>query len=314
MPRESSLSLDPLYCVIVNWNLKEDTLACIQSLLDSGASATRVIVVDNGSTDDSVESLRERFSADIQIIQNHRNVGYARGSNLGIQQALEKGAKWVLLINNDTLVTTGFLRELENVVENYGKFDIIGPLILYHDKPKRIWYLGDRLIPGTLMTTSLYRGQIEKPSYPQVFPVDFVTGCAMLVNRKVFDKVGLLDTRLFMYGEDVDFCWRARRAGFKLAAAPRAKMWHKVSTSANREKSTLRYLRTRNQNRFYRLNSRGAQIPIMLAFSLYQLIWKSGSDIIHFQPKMIAPLVRGWVDGWLNPHEAVRANYGIHSL
>ncbi|HZD55886.1 MAG TPA: glycosyltransferase family 2 protein [Anaerolineales bacterium] len=308
------MSFDPLYCVIVNWNLKEDTLACIQSLLDSGALANQMIVVDNGSTDGSVDSLRQRFSTDIQIIQNRQNLGYARGSNLGIQQALEKGAEWVLLINNDTLVSTSFLRELENVVENYGKFDIIGPLILHYDQPERIWFLGDRLIPGTLMTHSLYRGKAEQASYSQIFPVDFLTGCAMLVNRKVFEKVGFLDTELFMYGEDVDFCWRARSAGFRLAAAPRAKMWHKVSISANREKSTFRYLRIRNQNRFYRLNSHGIQVPLMLALSLYQLIWKASSDIIHFQPKMVAPLVRGWVDGWLNPHQTVRANYGIHEL
>jgi GT2 family glycosyltransferase len=308
------LSLEPLFCVTVNWNLKEDTLACIQSLLDSGALAKKVIVVDNGSTDGSVEALRERFKAGVPIIQNHRNLGYARASNLGIQQALKEGAEWILLINNDTLVATTFLTEFEDVVEKYREFDIIGPLILYHDKPERIWYLGDRLIPGTLVTYSLYRGEVEQESYPQVFPVDFVTGCAMLVNRKVFDEVGFLDTRLFMYGEDVDFCWRARSAGFKLAAVPRARMWHKVSTSANREKSTHRYLRIRNQNRFYRLNSHGVQIPIMLAFSLYQLIWKVGSDIVHFQPKLVAPQVRGWVDGWLNPHQSVRVNYGIHDL
>jgi GT2 family glycosyltransferase len=308
------LSLEPLYCVTVNWNLKEDTLACIQSLLDSGALAKQVIVVDNGSTDGSVEALRERFKAGVRIIQNPRNLGYARASNIGIRRALEEGAEWILLINNDTLVASNFLREFENAVENYGEFDIVGPLILYQDKPERIWFLGDRLISGTLVTYSLYRGQVEQPPYPQVFSVDFVTGCAMLVNRKVFDKVGFLDTGLFMYGEDVDFCWRARSAGFRLAAVPRARMWHKVSTSANREQSTLRYLRIRNQNRFYRLNSHGVQIPVMLAFSLYQLIWKMGSDIIHFQPKLVAPLVRGWVDGWLNPHQSIRVNYGIHDL
>ena len=306
--------IQSLYCVIVNWNLKQDTLALIQSLFDSGILPGRAIVIDNASTDGSVEALETHFKSYVQIIKSARNLGFTGGNNLGIEFALSKGAEWVLLLNNDTTVSPDFLEELEKVGNNHPEFAIFGPLIFYHDKPERVWYLGDRLIPWTLATYSLYREQLEPRSCPEALPVDFISGCGMLVNRKVFEAVGLLDTSLFMYGEDADFCWRARQSGFKLAAAPRARMWHKVSTSASREKEVHRYLRSRNQNRFYRVYSRGPQIPLMFAFSLLQLIRRIGSDLIQFQPHLARPLVNGWKDGWLYPHHPVRVSYGTYDL
>ncbi len=273
-----------------------------------------MIVVDNGSTDGSVDALRKQFRAKIQIIESKQNLGFSGGNNLGIQQALRENAEWILLINNDTQVAPTFLSELEKVADNYKEFGIIGPLILYTNQQNTIWYLGDRIVPGTLVTYSLYRGKVEQPTYPEVLAVDFITGCAMLVNRKVFESIGLMDTTLFMYGEDVDFCWRARRAGFKFAAAPRARMWHKVSTSAAREKEIHRYLRTRNQNRFYRKYSRRLQIPIMLGFSLLQLARRIGSDLLNLQPELVTPLVRGWIDGWFNPDHPVKVSYGTNDL
>lgn len=292
--------IQSLYCVIVNWNLKDDTLACVKSLLTAGAVPGQIIVVDNGSIDGSVQALKENHTNDVHLIECAENLGFSQGNNLGIQHALQGQAGWVLLINNDTLVEPSFLDQLELVAESHPDTSLIGPLIFYFDDPERIWYLGDRLIPGTLATYSLYRDQLMPLSLPTILPVDFITGCAMLVKRQVFEQVGLLDPALFMYGEDVDFCWRARRAGFRLAVVPHAKVWHKVSKSASRDQPKRRYLKTRNQNRFYRVYSSGLQAPLMLIFSLAQNLRYSVQDILHRQFDLLSPQWRGWRDGWFD--------------
>jgi GT2 family glycosyltransferase len=292
--------IESLYAVIVNWNLKDDTLACVESLVAAGALLKHIIVVDNGSSDGSPQALRERFGTVLSLLEGRENLGFARGNNIGIQYALDHAARWILLLNNDTHVARTFLTELAQVVDQDQHFSILAPLILYHDFPDRIWYLGDRLIPGLLFTHSLCRGQKDNRYLPTLLPVDFITGCAMLVKREVFERVGLFDPALFMYGEDVDFCWRARVAGFHLAVAPRAKMWHKVSTSSNRDRQSSRFLRTRNQNRFYRINSRGVQVPLMLALSGLRAFALALADLVHGRRTLIAPLFRGWIQGWWN--------------
>ena len=294
-----------IYCVIVNYNLKDDTIACVQSLFDASAEPRKVIVVDNGSTDGSVQFLKERFGSAININSTEKNLGFSGGYNLGIQNALELGASWVLIINNDTLVAKDFLSELGNAIESQPQYDIFGPLIFYYNSPQRIWYLGDRLIPGLLITHSLYRGQEIRIQYPPFFSVDFITGCAMLIKKEVFEKIGYFDVNLFMYGEDVDFCWRARKAGFKLAAIPGAKMWHKVSASASRDQYKSRYLRTRNQSRFYRVYSRRLQLPFMWLFSLLKVMSIGFLDIINRRSTLITPLAMGWIDGWLNRYRNI---------
>ncbi len=292
--------IDSFYSVIVNWNLKDDTLACVDSLLLAGMATGQVIVVDNGSSDGSVAAMQERFGLSLQVIQSSQNLGFAGGNNLGIQRALDQGANWVLLLNNDTYVAPTFVSEMENAVRRDEELGIIGPVILYHDLPDRIWYFGDRLIPGLLATISLYRGHIYHGQFPSLVPVDFVSGCCMLVKSDVFKRIGFFDTTYFMYGEDVDLCWRARTAGFRLAVATQAKMWHKVSASSNRDRPAARYQRIRNQIRFYRTYSRGMQLLLMLAFTWLRALYIAIGDSTHGRISLINPLIRGWMHGWMN--------------
>lgn len=287
-----------LKIVIVNWNLRDDTLACIDSLLQAGATASQVIVVDNGSQDGSIAAFKERFGPDLTLIANSENLGFAPASNQGARCALERDAEWVLFLNNDTLVARDFLAELTTALHQSPSYALLGPLILYHAAPERIWYLGDRLIPGTLITTNPYHRKSLDPALPAVMPVDFLNGCALLVKRAVFETVGFFDPDLVMYGEEVDLCWRARLAGFRLGSATRARVWHKVSLSADRVKPRTRYLRIRNQIRFYRRYARGLQRPLMFAFSLLRGLRLALGDLLRRQAGLIPPLLRGWQDGW----------------
>ncbi|MFZ6027655.1 MAG: glycosyltransferase family 2 protein [Chloroflexota bacterium] len=290
--------LERLFTILVNWNLKADTIECIESLLAAGATPGRIIVVDNGSTDGSVDALQRRFGESITIRETGENLGFAGGVNQGLMDARSANAVWVLLLNNDTLVAADFLNQLAQAVATAPEYAIWAPLIYYHAAPERIWHLGARIYPGTLATYSLKKDQPDKGNLPAIVPVDFVTGCGMLIRGDVFERIGLFDPAFFMYGEEVDFCWRARRAGFRTACATRAHIWHKVSLSANRDRAASRYHRIRNQIRFYRKHATGLQRTLMWAFSSLRLAWLAAGDLWHRTPHLLAPLGRGWRDGW----------------
>jgi GT2 family glycosyltransferase len=291
--------LERLFTVLVNWNLKEDTLACVESLQMAGAMPGTVIVVDNGSTDDSVAAFQARFGSSVIVLETGQNLGFAGGVNHGVPYALANEARWVLLINNDTLVAGNFFNALSQAVElSSERYAILAPLIYYHNEPKRIWYLGDRQIGGTLITHSLFKNQTDTGNLPPIVPVDFVSGCGMLVKAEVFERVGLFDPSFFMYGEEVDFCRRAQKAGFQLACSTQAHMWHKVSLSANRDKAATRYHRICNQIRFYRKHAGQAHQLLLGCFTLLRAMRLAWGDMRHNTRHLIAPLMRGWVDGW----------------
>lgn len=257
----------------------------------------QIILVDNGSTDGSVEVIRQRFGDQVNLICNPTNLGYAPALNQGIQYALQNGAEWVLLLNNDTVVAPDFLKGFSFHLASKVGYAILAPLIYYYSDPSRIWYLGDSLIPGTLLGWSRYRGK-KISKLPEILPVDFVSGCAMLVRRDVFEHIGLFDPELVMYGEEVDFIWRARLAGYRCAAITSARMWHKVSLSADRERAQTRYLRVRNQARFYRRYANNIQFPFLYIFSIVKLILTAFRDLFKGQRELIIPLINGIMDGW----------------
>jgi len=287
-----------LYIVIVNWNLREDTLACVNSLIEAGAKPDHIVVVDNASTDGSVEALKQTFNSELTIIESNHNLGFAAGSNLGAKFAIDQGAVWVLFLNNDTVVASNLLVELEAITQNYTNFSIIAPIIYYYDQPDIIWHLGDRLVPGTFTTINRFRGKKDPGNLPNVVPVDFVTGCGMMVRKDVFDRIGFFDSSFFMYAEEIDYCWRARQAGFHLAYATQAKIWHRISTSASKDQNKSRYLRIRNQIYFYRRYASAHQVPLMFIFTLMRFFRLAFNDIIKRQTYLVGPLAHGWFDGW----------------
>ncbi len=286
------------YIVLVNWNSEQDTLACIDSLLSARISENQIIVVDNGSVDNSLSSIKARHSGKIALIENQTNIGFAAASNQGIDFALSHGAGWIMLLNNDTIVAKDAFDELGKYMQLQGDYALLSPIIYYFDEPKTIWSAGDKQILGTLITSRKHTGKLNNPPLPEFYPVDFLSGAALLVRRDVFGAVGKLDPTYVMYGEEIDFCWRARQAGFRLACITTAEIWHKVSQSANRVKPLARYLRIRNQIRFYRKYSRNALLPILFLFSSLRALWLSVGDIIARRFELLAPLARGWFEGW----------------
>ncbi len=229
--------------VLVNWNGLADTEACLASL--AGCTGPRIlpIVVDNASQDGSAEALARR--AGVTLLHNPENLGFAAASNAGIRAALEARCRAVLLLNNDTRVMPDFLALMLRELDADGAVGLVGCRIERVRPAGEVWYDGG--------WTDLSLGRAHHRMRNNLVPdspcdIDFITGCAMLVRREVFDAVGFLSDRYFMYGEDNDFCLRAARAGWRLRYVPRARVFHKVSASGADSRTPLgAYLSARNR-------------------------------------------------------------------
>jgi GT2 family glycosyltransferase len=223
--------------VVLSWNGREDTLACLDSLARSEWPNTRTIVVDNGSNDETVAAVRARFP-EVTVMENGANLGFAEGNNVGLRAVCETGADYVLLLNNDTIVAPDAIGRLVAEAERRPDAGAVCPLILYRDEPERIWYAGARFDPrrGYNGRHTGY-GELDRGQYGHVREIGRGTGAAMLVRRSALDGVGLLDGNLFLQVEDVEWSLRMRRAGWRIFFVPAGKVWHRVSVTTGGEHS-----------------------------------------------------------------------------
>jgi GT2 family glycosyltransferase len=243
--------------IVLNWNGLNDTLDCLESLDQLDYENYEVVVVDNGSVDGSVPVIREQFPG-VTIIETGENLGYAGGNNVGLRYAMVQGADYALLLNNDTVVDPTFLRILVDAAEVDPAVGIAGPTICYQERPDIIWSAGgaiDWQRGSTRMVGLDERDEGQFGAEPR--PVDFVTGCAMLVRRAVMEQVGLLDERFFAYYEETEWCVRVTRAGYKILHVPLAQMWHKISPSARADSPLVHYYMTRNRLLFLKTTGAG---------------------------------------------------------
>ena len=226
------MSRTPLvYTVVVNWNGKDVTIECLQSLLKAAYPNNHLLVVDNASTDGSAEAIRERFP-EVEILRADRNLRFSGGNNLGIRHALRQGAELLLLMNNDTTVHPDFLTHLVSRILSTDRAGMVAPKILYAKDPSKIWFAGGEISfwTGTMRHTGIR--EPDSGTYDAVRDIDYATGCCVLVTRKMVEEVGLLDESYFMYGEDADWSMRTRKAGYRILFEPQARIWHKVSVAA----------------------------------------------------------------------------------
>ncbi len=236
--------------IILNWNNWGDTITCLDSLKNLDYPNYEIVVVDNGSTDESVHELRQtldppkgvRPPRKTTFTINKKNLGFSGGNNVGIKYALDNGADYILLLNNDTVVEPSFLKTLIGMSENPNSrfpvpnsFGILGPRINYFESKDLVWFNGGEFGWPLKYNYHLdFRKKESELKNLEPREVDFITGACMLVKRAVFEKIGLLDERFFLYFEDMDFCLRAKKAGFASMIVPQAKIYHKVSATASK--------------------------------------------------------------------------------
>jgi GT2 family glycosyltransferase len=300
----STGALYPLYVIVLNWNLPADTIACVRSLQAELPSGVSLMIVDNGSGDDSLSQFQQHFGAAVRLLPLPTNLGFAGGMNAGMRAALEAGAGSVLLLNNDTVVAPSMLRSLLQAAGALPQAGILGPAIYYYDAPARIWQLGACEHPLLPIPLNVGTGALRR-ARGQPFRLDYVTGCAMLIRREVLTTVGLLDSAYAFYFEDADFCRRVRGAGFEVWCVPAARMWHRVSLSARQVKPASRYAFAWGRARFYRQHPHGPLPGLTYAFLLLSTALKAARDLAHGDYALMALLWQGTFDGYaLRPPSA----------
>lgn len=234
--------MDKIFAVVVNWNQKEATKKCLESLGKSELPIN-IIVVDNASEDGSIVYLKTFFDQfkNILFLEVKENLGFAAGANLGVKKALKEGASLVFILNNDTIFKKNFLKPLINEFENDSGVGIVSPQINYLEDKNKIWYRGGKIDFLTLKIIHNYFGKENNASLAP-FKTDFASGCAMMVKKDVFGKIGFFKERYFMFFEDADFSLRAGKAGFKIKVVPASKIYHAESMSIKNSPQKVYYL------------------------------------------------------------------------
>lgn len=222
-----------VYVVILNWDGWHDTIKCIESLKRVIYPNFIPIVVDNASTNDSVERIKKVFP-DLELFEMETNTGFSGGNNFGIQYALNNGADYVLLLNNDVIVDPLFLSTMVNEMEKDENTGALNPKIYYLNDSRGnvFWSTGGKTNLWLASSSSRGQGQTDSGQFDEPTEVDFGTGCCLLISREALGKVGLLDDNYFAYYEDADWSYRLRQNGLKVKYTPKAKIWHAVQASS----------------------------------------------------------------------------------
>lgn len=232
--------------IILNWNGWQDTLECLDSLAKITYPNYEVIIIDNNSTNDSVEKIKnwmkdKKSAVDHKLIINNHNAGFAGGNNPGIEYAVKNKSDYILLLNNDTVVNPKFLEKLVKAGESDKNFGIVGPKIYYETDKKRIWFGGGYF---SWLSGGHHQefNKIDDNSQDEAIKeIDFMTGCCFLIKREIIEKIGLMNKDFFLYYEDVEWSLRAGKYGYKIIYAPGSHIWHKVSRSVKPEINPLVY-------------------------------------------------------------------------
>jgi hypothetical protein len=253
-----------LAIVIVNWNSYTVTEACLLSLRSLDYTNFETIVVDNGSEDDSVKQLSREFP-EVTLLEHEDNRGFTGGNNTGIQYALDQGKDLIMLLNNDTIVTSDFASILIEALLVDNSIGAIQPKIMYNQEREIIWSAGGFM--NFFFFTTRQRGLNENDlgQYNEPSEVEWVTGCCFLTRSEIVREVGLLDNKYFIYFEDGDWSFRVKAHGYRLMYEPRSVIYHEVGKSNENRKGHnegnispfTRYQSVRNHLFFVRRYAKG---------------------------------------------------------
>ena len=291
---QKSKQFSKVAILILNWNGWKDTIECLESVFRITYPNYQVIVIDNGSTDGSMEKIKawaegkhealtpepthplyhlshppvkkpilyieyNRKEAEASgnpelekkilnssqvtnnksliLIQTGANLGFAGGNNVGIRYALSRGFDYVLLLNNDTVVEERFLEPLIQSFKT-SKEIAAGSIIYYYDKPKVINFAGGKINLWKGSTPHIGINQVDNGQFRDMKESDYIAGSSFLIKTEFIKKLGLLNEAYFLYAEEVDYCIRIKKYGFKIILIPESRIWHKISSSVGKEHST----------------------------------------------------------------------------
>jgi GT2 family glycosyltransferase len=315
MKDENPITKEPLvYLILLNWNGMEHLPVCLASLKRQTYGNLRVLMVDNGSTDGSIE-FAQGFLPDIETLCNKKNIGFAKANNQGMYYAADKGAKYAILLNNDTECEPDFVSELVKSAESDSSIAACAPKILYYQARDILNGIGTKV---TLFGFGSDRGFCERDEgqYDEECDVFGMSGGAMLIRTDVIKELGGFDPAYFIYFEDIDLAWRIRAWGYRIVAVPKAVVYHKFSATMGKAELRKEFLCEKNRIRGILKNfepsSLARIIPAMLSSDSHRIMhyWFEKSDrcsikrgllllwaylwnVLHF-PSLMRQRARAW--------------------
>ena len=261
---------------VLNWNGRDLTLDCLSSLEKVIYPNVKIHIIDNGSSDNSVVSIRNKFP-DYEIIELAENHGFAKGNNTGFQSVKQK-ADYTIFLNNDTIVDPNFIDPLVNELEAISNVKQTAPKIFYEDKKEYIWFAGGiiSLWTGVIRHSGIRKKDSSK--FSQKRKIDYATGCCVCMRTVDFESIGMFDETFLLYGEDVDLSLRFSNQGGEILFVPESKIWHKVSASLGGQSAFGKWKRKLSgKMKLVRKHSPGYQVII----SLFMIMIMSILELIY---------------------------------
>jgi len=271
--RQVDLKSDPcVFVIILNWNRALDTLECLDSFRESTYSNCQLVVVDNGSSDNSVERIRKE-GGDLILLETGENLGYTGGNNYGIKYAMDHGADYVFVLNNDTFIASDAIEKMIDVAEADVRVGVATCKILTHPQRNLLWFGGAKYDTRYMIARHVGYGQEDSDLYNTECDIPWATGCALFMRRAAIEAAGLLFEGFFLTAEDLDLCLRIKDKGYRIVYVPAAVIWHKEAiSSGGHDAPQYVYYQTRNLLLLHTRHARdlwqliGSQIYALLVF------------------------------------------------
>ena len=264
------MSSCPLVCIVVlNWNRPDDTIECVQSLQKTDYANAEILIVDNGSTDESTALFTARLPG-IQILQTGQNLGYTGGNNFGFEYALKQGADYVFVLNNDTTVDPDCIQRLVDAGETYPETGVLGCFVFAYAPPRPFLYAGlhtqktlGRPSMGGFVGEEIADKVEKDAAIEEVVPIDAAHGCAFVIKRAALERVKGFDPKFFAVHEEVDLSMRVQEAGYQVVAVPQARIYHKVGATFGSASPNRTYYDVRNKVHYFnnRAAAQAARLP-----------------------------------------------------
>ncbi|PKO17680.1 MAG: hypothetical protein CVU39_04150 [Chloroflexi bacterium HGW-Chloroflexi-10] len=290
------LQRNEIWVITLNWNNSIDTIDCVNSLQNQTFKNFSILIVDNGSTDNSPAILKNKFP-DIPIIENKKNFGFAKGFNIGINYADSNNAKLFLILNNDTVLDPLFFEKILKGYEDYPDAGVFAPIIYFQKYPEKIWSHGGYINPILLEKRTTTNFSIDSSGSNER---TFFTGCCLLVKKETFETVGKFDEKFFLYYEDMDFSLRVYQKKIKMLLLPEAKIWHKVSKSSGGENNPIeKYYMALNSAKYFKKHMRPIQATVIIIYRLGSAILWTFRLLFRFQFTSLFSYWKGLIHGWV---------------
>lgn len=298
--------------IIVAYNQRELALACLKHVtrLEYPADRLDIIVVDNNSGDGTPQAVRDRYPTAV-VLEMGENLGYAGGNNAGMEYALEHGADWVLILNQDVVVAPDMLSPLLAAAKHEPRVGFLGPKVYHLEEPHRLQSAGI-VLDSCLRSHQRGQGELDVGQFESIAECDALAGCALFTSRPMIERIGMLDLRFFMYHEEMDWCLRARAAGLRNLYVPAARVWHpKPQLRGAGNTAFTTYYMTRNH--YLLLSKHGTGLLPVAQITKKNLIWLVNWTLNpkwrHVRQKRNA-LFKALVDAALRRYGRRRTQYG----